>query len=506
VEMQRYGRKKPLRRMLATGAVLASLAGFLVMGSTASAATWPPAVSVGGSAGAYTLTVSGAVPANCSKNGSYVRVTVSPGGLSAQDNGIFANGGAFSVQFTGLATDGPYALTAQVVGGTPQCPGVINLSVDTAPEWTDAVVAGTGTIGTAFADGVAASGSPAPTYSVTAGALPAGLTLDATTGAISGTPTAAGDHSFTITAANSAGSISEDFVLTVSAALVAPAWTDDSVAGTGTIGSAYSDGVAASGNPAPTYAVVTGALPDGLSLDPTSGAITGTPTAAGAHDFTIRATNSEGSVDRDVTITVSAAPVALVAPTWSDSVVGGTATAGSPYSDLVAAGGNPAPTYAVTAGALPPGLALDPVTGAITGTPTVAGVYQFTVTATNSEGSVDEPMTVEVLSAAVTPTDPTDPVDPVDPVDPIDPVDPTDPVPPVKTVTETPGPVTLPDLAKSPVAAPTAAVQNALDTRTAPAALAATGTEANVLATWAAAMLALGLALVAAERRRSIRA
>ena len=55
---------------------------------------------------------------------------------------------------------------------------------------------------------------------------------------------------------------------------------------------AYSDGVSAFGNPAATYSLSAGALPTGLSLDTATGAITGTPTAAGAaYDFTITVTN-----------------------------------------------------------------------------------------------------------------------------------------------------------------------------------------------------------------------
>lgn len=59
-----------------------------------------------------------------------------------------------------------------------------------------------GQAGTAYSYTVTATGSPAPTFSVSSGALPPGLTLDTTTGAITGTPTTPGTYVFSITADN----------------------------------------------------------------------------------------------------------------------------------------------------------------------------------------------------------------------------------------------------------------------------------------------------------------
>ena len=71
-------------------------------------------------------------------------------------------------------------------------------------QWTDEVVQ-SGRVGSQYADAVTAIGTPTPTYSVTSGSLPKGLTLDATTGAITGTPTTEGTFEFTISATNSVG-------------------------------------------------------------------------------------------------------------------------------------------------------------------------------------------------------------------------------------------------------------------------------------------------------------
>lgn len=75
------------------------------------------------------------------------------------------------------------------------------------------------TAGAAYSRQIAATGTPAPTFAVTAGSLPAGLTLSAA-GVISGTPTAAGTSTFTITATNAAGANARQYTITVAAATV----------------------------------------------------------------------------------------------------------------------------------------------------------------------------------------------------------------------------------------------------------------------------------------------
>lgn len=89
----------------------------------------------------------------------------------------------------------------------------------------------TATVGTAYSSGVTATGTPDASYSVTTGSLPSGLTLDSATGAISGTPTAAGTSTFTITASNDTSEdASGSYAITVAAApgtvpVAAPAGT-----------------------------------------------------------------------------------------------------------------------------------------------------------------------------------------------------------------------------------------------------------------------------------------
>ncbi len=138
---------------------------------------------------------------------------------------------------------------------------------------------------------VAASGSPAPTFAVTDGTLPDGVTLDATTGLLSGTATTAGTFTVTITASNGiAPDATQEFTLTVGAQ-TAPAFTSPNNA-TFTEGEAKTIVLTATGAPAPTFSLVSGTLPAGLVVGPT-GIITGRPgpNTAGTYNVVIGASN-----------------------------------------------------------------------------------------------------------------------------------------------------------------------------------------------------------------------
>lgn len=177
-----------------------------------------------------------------------------------------------------------------------------------------------------------------------------------------------------------------------------PSWTDVVLANTMRQGTPYSDGVSATDTTpsthAITYSVSSGALPSGLSLDTGSGAITGTPssgTAGQTYSFTLRATNTGGSIDQSYTRTVLS-----VTSAWTDNVLATEGRVGSTYSDSVSASGTGV-TYSISDGSLPPGIELGTSSGTVSGTPTTPGDYTFTITATNiSLESVSQEFTLTI--------------------------------------------------------------------------------------------------------------
>lgn len=172
---------------------------------------------------------------------------------------------------------------------------------------------GVATVGTAYSFTFSASGDATITWAVSSGTLPAGLALS-TSGILSGTPTAAGSSSFTVTAINAAGAANQNVTLTVSASAVAPTITSADPAAA-VKDAAYSHTFAASGTTPTTWSVSSGSLPTGLSLDSSSGVLSGVPTVAGSTTFTIAATNSAGSASKSVTVAVTASTSVPGAPT-----------------------------------------------------------------------------------------------------------------------------------------------------------------------------------------------
>ena len=284
---------------------------------------------------------------------------------------------------------GSFTFTAQVVDSRGTAAGTTSTSctivIAPAPP-TLTCPAATGTVGVAYSSNlVAAGGVPPYTYSITAGSLPTGLSLNPTTGAITGTPTAAGSFTFTAQVVDSRGTAAGT-TSTSCTIVIAPAPpTLTCPAATGTIGVAYSSNlVAAGGVPPYTYSITAGSLPTGLSLNPTTGAITGTPTAAGPFTFTAQVVDSRGTAagttTASCTIVISPPPIMLACPTATGQV-------GVPYSSMLVATGGVSPyTFSIISGTLPSGLTLNPSTGAITGTPTTAGTFNFTAQVVDSTG------------------------------------------------------------------------------------------------------------------------
>jgi choice-of-anchor A domain-containing protein len=297
-------------------------------------------MTVSGGTAPYSYSVVGTLPAGLTLNATTGAVTGTP-----------TAAGSFSVQVTDAI--------GEVSTG---CAITINTVLAVSCGSVSA-----GEIGVSFNSGpMTVSGGTAPySYSVV-GTLPAGLTLNATTGAVTGTPTAAG--SFSVQVKDALGATSTGCAITINTVLAVSCGSVSA----GEVGVSFNSGaMTVSGGTAPYSYSVVGTLPTGLTLNTTTGAVTGTPTAAGS--FSVQVKDAMGATSTGCAITIS-----TVLTVSCGSVTAGEVGVSFNSGAMTVSGGTAPYTFSIV-GTLPVGLTLNTSTGAVTGTPTASGSFKVQV-------------------------------------------------------------------------------------------------------------------------------
>lgn len=296
-----------------------------------------------------------------------------PPGLALTPNGELVGipTTAGSSNFTATATDrtgatASSAFSLTISPGTPPPSRLIIMTPSPLP---------TGTVGVAYSQTLTATGGTPPLlWSLVAGFLPPGLTLAASTGVVAGTPTTLGVYPFIVRVTDGAGtSASKGFAVVIEP--LGLTITTSSLP-TATVGSAYSQTLTASGGALPLrWTLLSGSLPPGLTLNETTGLLSGVPTAPGLFRLLVRVTDAARAFAmKEFVLIVNSAGLSITTASLPSGTVG------VAYSQTFsAAGGTPPLRWAVGRGELPPGLALDAGTGRLAGIPRRPGVFELLV-------------------------------------------------------------------------------------------------------------------------------
>lgn len=275
--------------------------------------------------------------------------------------------------------------------------GVQNITYRNTPTMTSRALAPR-TRTQAINESVATGASPLHdpiAYSIVSGSLPTGASLNSSTGQITGTlsSTSYGNYSATIRATDINGSFEQAaFTLAYANAISS---TNSGTSLEGESGYGWSSSMTAAGGfPGYTYAVISGALPSGVSLNASTGAITGTVTGgATSGSYVIRATDTVGNTTDTPTINWTVYAQLTRTAQWGGGAIYRATSIGT-VQGITVTGGKASIGYSVASGALPAGVSLNAGTGQLTGTPTTVGAYSFTLRATDALGITVDTTTI----------------------------------------------------------------------------------------------------------------
>ena len=146
-----------------------------------------------------------------------------------------------------------------------------------------------------------------------------------------------------------------------------------------------------------TWSVASGTLPNGLSLNPSTGVISGTPTTATTSTFTVQVQDAVGQTGSKVLTLYVFSPLTITTTSLPEAVNG------SAYSPTIQVTSGTAPfTWSITSGALPADLLLDPTSGTISGIPTTNGTSNFVIKVVDTNGaSATQSLSITVVAKAL---------------------------------------------------------------------------------------------------------
>ncbi len=414
--------------------------------------TLPPGLTLTGdtlsgtptSVGVYTFTITATDANGCpgsrqynlsvGSSGSCPTITVGPSQLT---NAVKDQ--VYSQQFTASGGTSPYTfaqtsgalppgltLTGDTLSGTPTSTGIYTFTITATdangcPGSTqyDLSVSSSGTCPTitvspsqltndavkdrAYSQQFTASGGTSPyTFTQTSGTLPPGLTLTGDT--LSGTPTSTGIYTFTITATDANGCPgSTQYDLSVTGGICPAIEPNPDQLTNAVEGVPYGPQQFTGFGGTEPYTFDSADLPIWLDLT-TAGVLSGTPTTEGQYTFSITVTDKNGCTgSRQYTLYVGPGGVCPAIMLSPDNLTN--AVKDQPYSQQITASGGTSPySFAITSGNLPPGMSLSS-TGLLSGTPTLLGLYTFTVGVTDNVGCPGElQYTLRVSTSSSCPT------------------------------------------------------------------------------------------------------